>query len=408
MSERHFIKSGLAFRGLVVFGLVIGLLVALYSLRKQPSVQDIWKQGLEFLSQREFSKTIESIERLRQQNPDSDYAELLEAAVSIRTGSPDQGLRRLSRMNVEGPRRREILLLSGEALYQLNMLAEARGTLVQLVSEDPDSVDGHRWLSSIWYDLGANAQAIHHLTEVTRLDKYDYRPHWLMGVMYRDFENFPESIRHLEAAWVRKPPQGVRNDIGVFLSRSLQAEHQYEKALSYLQSCDPIPDVLVEKSKALFNLTRTQEAGEILQQCEVPTDDQSGSEYFLTFGDVLEARGDQKGALGKYEEGVAKFPHNEDLQYRLATILKALGESERATVEMAKWEKKNALKNRLVELNKVAAEQPDNAQVRFELSDICEQMQRPALANMWKAAAEACKKTKPATENAIPSASDAN
>jgi tetratricopeptide (TPR) repeat protein len=377
--------------GLLVF-MVAGTIGVVTWLRSGSSDHEIWKQGLAALGKNDFDSVLACIQRLNQKPTDSGYAQLLEAAVSIRTNAPELGLRRLQKLDVDGPRREEILLLSGEALYQLKMLSEARQTLLQLVSENPDCVDAHRWLSSIWYDLGANDQAIHHLLEVARLDPSDYRPHWLMGVIFRDFENFPEAISHLETAWKLTPPQGARNDIGVFLSRSLQAEHHYEKALRYLESCDPVPDVLVEKAKAQLSLTRIDDAENTLRQCAPPEDEQSGSEYFLTYGDILETRSDIAGARQKYEEGVARFPHDEDLQYRLAIALKTLGETERSAVEMAKWEKKNAQKNRLVELNRLAAEQPLNAQVRYELSDLCNEMQRPGLAEMWKAAAIACER----------------
>ena len=45
---------------------------------------------------------------------------------------------------------------------------------------------------------------------------------------------------------------------------------------------------------------------------------------------------------------------------------------------------------RLIELNKVAASELDNAAVRRELADVCRQMQRPKHAEMWAAAALAC------------------
>ncbi|MGV2341886.1 MAG UNVERIFIED_CONTAM: hypothetical protein LVR18_50615 [Planctomycetaceae bacterium] len=88
--------------------------------------------------------------------------------------------------------------------------------------------------------------------------------------------------------------------------------------------------------------------------------------------------------------GAARFPFDEDLQYRLALALQAHGETVKSEAAMAEWNRRNELKKRLVELNQKASEQPDNAAVRRELAEICRQMNRPQLAAMWSAAAAAC------------------
>jgi tetratricopeptide (TPR) repeat protein len=364
------------------------------SLRQTPP-RDLFNQGLAAIDQQDFAAVRNFIQKLESAHPKTEFPDLLQSVFQLRTNAPQNALRTLLTLDLNGPLRHDILLYSGEALYRTGRLREARNALTMLVEEVPDSVDAHRWLASTWYDLGANIPAIHHLTEVTRLAPADYRPHWLMGVMYRDFENYPEAIKHLTAAWERNPPADVRDLIGVYLSRSLQADHQYEQALKFLKQCRQSPAVLVETARAEFSLTRTDSAEKILESCPVPEDELAGIDYFLLSGDVLEARGKQAEAADKYAAGTARFPFDEDLQYRLATTLKAIGQTDRSEAEMAVWKRKNDLKKRLVDLNKIASEQPDNAAVRRELAEVCTQMQRPQLAAMWAAAAEACEQPQP-------------
>lgn len=384
--------------GGALLALVVGFL------RPSPSAGQLYTQGLEALELQDYAAVRRSLEALESQSPPTEYARLLQAAFQLRSNSPQNALRTLLSLNLNGPLRQDILLLSGEAFYRAGQLADARQALSLLVAEAPDAVDAHRWLASTWYDLGANIPAIHHLTEVTRLAPEDYRPHWLMGVMYRDFENFPEAIKHLKAAWERNPPHDVRNLVGVYLSRSLQADHQYQAALEILKQCEPTPSVQVETARAEFSLTRPEAAEHLLQNVAIPEEEQSGIDYFLLYGEILEARGAQQQAVDKYAAGAARYPFDEDLQYRLALALKAVGEASRSAAAMAEWNRRNELKKQLVELNKTASEQPDNAAVRWELAEICRRMNRPQLAAMWSAAAAACESQprRPAVDSSQP------
>jgi len=377
---------------LLTCGLIaVALLASLFRNPLAPaSGRALYNQGLTALEQKNYPEVRRIISQLEKEQPPSEFADLLQATFQLRGNSPQNALRTLLALNLSGPLRQDILLLSGEAFYRAGQLADARQALSTLLAEAPDSVDAHRWLASTWYDLGANIPAIHHLTEVTRLAPDDYRPHWLMGVMYRDFENFPEAIRHLQAAWERNPPPEVHDLVGIYLSRSLQADHQYTTALEFLRQCQPTPAVQVETARAQFSLTQADVAEQLLSKTAVPDEEQAGIDYFLLYGEILEARGASEEAIEKYATGAARFPFDEDLQYRLALALQAQGETVKSEAAMAEWNRRNELKKRLVELNQKASEQPDNAAVRRELAEICRQMNRPQLAAMWSAAAAAC------------------
>ncbi|MFN9719446.1 MAG: tetratricopeptide repeat protein [Planctomycetota bacterium] len=367
------------------------VLVAGWMTRDEPlSSQETFERGLIALDAKDYRTFRSLVAELQRHDDSKELAKVLRAAFHIRTNSPNEAVQQLLSLDLNGPFRPQILLFLGEAFYKGGQLANARNTLSMLVEEVPDSVDAHRWLASTWYDLGANVPAIYHLTEVTRLAPDDYRPHWLMGVMYRDFENYTASIHHLKEAWTRDPQGDVRNDIAVILSRSFQAVHQYDESLGYLKQCDETPEIMVEKAKANFNLTNHSEAERLLRTSDVPKDEQAAIDYYLLFGDLLETKGELQEAASKYEAGVRQFPFDEDLHYRFALVLGAMGDSERAATEMAEWKRKDKLKSRLVELNEIASKEPDNADVRFQLAEVCRQMKRTHLAEMWLNAAKAC------------------
>jgi tetratricopeptide (TPR) repeat protein len=354
------------------------------------STAELYEEGLESLAVRDFAGVRDRIKQLDARKDDPGYGGLLQAIFFLRTGDQRSALRTLSGLDARGPLRVEILEFTGQALYEAGQLWDARDVLTTLVNEQPDHVNGHRWLGSAYYDLGAQYEAVFHLDQVAKLAPDDYRPHWLMGVIYRDLESYSESVQHLQRAWELQPPAGVREQVAVFLSRSLRAEHKYDVALQYLTQCAESPDVLVERASCEFSLGRSDDAFQSLNRSTVPEDDESGTAWYLLFGEILEGQDKPEEALTRYEEGIRRFPFEEDLQYRIAVVLQSLGRKERAAEEMKAWEQRNALKNRLIELNKVAAKELDNAAVRRELADVCRQMQRPKHAEMWAAAALAC------------------
>jgi tetratricopeptide (TPR) repeat protein len=380
--------------GIVLAGaMAVAIAAASYDYLFSPesvSTSELYEEGLESLAKRDFAGVRERIRQLDSQQDDPGYGGLLQANFFLRTGDPGSALRTLGGLDARGPLRLKILEFTGQALYEARQLWDARDVLTTLVNEQPDHVNGHRWLGSAYYDLGAQYEAVFHLEQVARLAPDDYRPHWLMGVIYRDLESYGESVQHLQRAWELKPPAGVQETVAVFLSRSLRAEHKYDVALQYLTQCAETPDVLVERASCEFSLGKSDDAFQSLSRSTVPDDDESGTAWYLLFGEILEGQNKMQEALARYEEGVRRFPFEEDLQYRIAIVLQSMGMKDRAAEEMKVWEQRNALKNHLIELNKVAAKELDNAAVRRQLADVCRQMQRPKHAEMWDAAALAC------------------
>ncbi|MFN9040376.1 MAG: hypothetical protein ACK5YO_29055, partial [Planctomyces sp.] len=76
-----------------------------------------------------------------------------------------------------------------------------------------------------------------------------------------------------------------------------------------------------------------------------------------------------------------------------------LGQDQQAETTLQTWQKYRDLATELTQLNLKAIEDPFNAEVRDRLAVICTELQKPELAEMWKTAAEACRKgtTSPAT-----------
>ncbi|MGV2341888.1 MAG UNVERIFIED_CONTAM: hypothetical protein LVR18_50625 [Planctomycetaceae bacterium] len=94
-----------------------------------PSNQDLYRQGLTALERKNYPEVRRIISRLETTQAASGFADLLQAAFQLRGNSPQNALRILLALNLDGPLRQEILLLSGEAFYRVGQLADARQAL---------------------------------------------------------------------------------------------------------------------------------------------------------------------------------------------------------------------------------------------------------------------------------------
>ncbi len=111
----------------------------------------------------------EAIRVLGQTSGFEQHATLLEAVLLLRGNRVESALSTLAGLDQEGPLRHEILLAAGEALNRLQRYGEAELALTVVAREQPDNVDGHRWLGATYYDLGAFDGAIVELNHVVRL-----------------------------------------------------------------------------------------------------------------------------------------------------------------------------------------------------------------------------------------------
>jgi tetratricopeptide (TPR) repeat protein len=335
-----------------------------------------------------------------------DEAALLQGVCLLRQDRVQEALSTLHLLKAEGPWKEQILRYQGEAFHRHGQLGEASYMLSQLTSEFPDNVEGHRWLASTYYDLGAQNESVHHLQEVVRLAPEDYRPHWMMGVIFRDFEDFPRSIEHLKRGWELQPPPAVKTQIGIYLARSLRAVHQYEEALSFLGQCEQINEIRILTAMCQFSLTSADEAAALLRETAEPEVESSAIEWFTLRADLSDQQGKPDEVLAILLEAVERFPQEEDLRYRYSLALKGAGREDEAVAQMEIWSTNKELKEQLIALNQQATREPQNAEVRFALEDVCRQLGRENLAVMWHNAGEACRKSNDLLRLSTPPSAD--
>ncbi|MFM8726709.1 MAG: tetratricopeptide repeat protein, partial [Planctomycetaceae bacterium] len=108
--------------------------------------------------------------------------------------------------------------------------------------------------------------------------------------------------------------------------------------------------------------------------------------------ELLEQQGEIGSAEAVLQQAIQQWPAWAGLYYRLGNVQKQLGQDQQAETTLQTWQKYRDLATELTQLNLKAIEEPFNAEIRDRLAVVCSELQKPELAEMWKTAAEACRK----------------
>jgi len=331
-----------------------------------------------------------AVRRLRGSPDGAAEADVLEAILLLRGGRVGKALSLLANVDQEGPLRHFVMRYAGESLHKLQRLSEAARILEVLVREQPENVEARRWLGATWYDLGAYNAAIDELKAVVKLAPNDHRPHHLLGIMYADFEQHAESIQEFTAALKGVQDPALRDSMLLELAKAHSALHEYQHAVICLDQAADSATAARLRAVCLLAEGQPEKAAEQVRHAR-----QLGEvspELAVLESELLEQQGDVGMAEAVLQQAILQWPAWAGLYYRLGNVQKQLGQDQQAETTLQTWQKYRDLATELTQLNLKAIEEPFNAEIRDRLAVVCSELQKPELAEMWKTAAEACRK----------------
>ena len=355
--------------------------------RSRPEEQ--FAQALVALKNGDLDRVSEIQRVLKDKPPFREHARLLRGAVFLRNGKHRLAIAELESVVPSGILREPALELTGECLYGMGRLAEAEPLMRQLLAENPDHADAHRWLGAIYYNLGANNLAIAELKIVIRLAPQDYMPHRLIGLMNFDFEQHSQAIEHYRKALALSPPRAVRKVIVRELAKSLVSKRDYKTALSVLADTKPDAYTLSLQGECYWSLGNSELAFEVLKKAVALNPDERA--IFFLKARILIGDGRHQEAIAPLKRVLRRNPLYSECRYQLALVYRQLGRSKDYERELARWKASKKLWERLTELNIQAIRSPGDASVRDDLAEICNKLGKHKLSTMWRQAAEACR-----------------
>lgn len=165
------------------------------------------------------------------------------------------------------------------------------------------------------------------------------------------------------------------------LVTSLVKLSRFREALDALRDCDPAPALLALAGECEQSLGRTDVAllrfGEALEldpQC-VPGRLQRGT-LFLTEGRLNEAAAD-------FEAALKRAPHDSRIHYQLSQTYTRLGRRDEAALHLRLMQENQVVEVEFADLNRLAARNADDAELRFRIGSLALRLDKPELARMW-------------------------
>jgi tetratricopeptide (TPR) repeat protein len=350
-----------------------------------------WQRGQEALRDEDWFR-VEAIARELEASGEADGARLLRGEALYRQRRYADAVAELNQVRDEGDLRLRAALLQGRCFLRLNLLRQAHLVFSFVVDQQPDNADAHRGLAALYYDLGNLNRAVSHLKQVARLVPDDGRPYRLIGLIDKDLAQNADAVAAYREALVRELNPSVREEVRLELAAVRIKQLDYQAALEVLDRSGPDSRVSARamglRAECLWGLSRADEARTLLDRV-LRHDDSDG--YFLRLrGQMYLSDGQPEQAAALLEKAVALVPHDDLSRYQLALAYTRLNRTKDAAEQQERVKEIRGRLELLTRLSKEAMDSPWDAEVRLRLAEVCEQMGRSDLAEMWRRAAQAC------------------
>jgi tetratricopeptide (TPR) repeat protein len=400
-------------RHIVRHKVVLGLILSISTLAaarvvaaqmRPASASDLLHQGRFALDRGEWDRAGQCVERLEQLGH-AAYQHLLRGEMLLRGGRqrfaarPEEA-RKSFRLALDeltqirdGPPSEEVAVLAAECLVRLDEPRLAASALNAVVSAHPEQCEAHRWLAAIYIDLNAPADAIRHLEAWGRLDESTGRPYRWIGFFQKGYNRVGPAVEAYRTALRRQLEPSLRADVIKELADVLlEDQGDYQAALEVLADCpEPYrnkPEFLTLRAEGLWGLGRTTEAAAAVDEAlrmppaTLPALRLRGK-FFLAEGRTTAAR-------PLLESVLSRDPHDHAARQLLMQVCSREGNSEEAEHQRQLLEQTRGVLARLTELHHEARDKPWDAEVRWRIVKLCQQLNRTDEARMWARAAEAC------------------
>ena len=338
-----------------------------------------WERGDQSAAESEW----EEAERFA---PDSAHTQLLRGMILLGGGKSALALEPLRDAARQPATRSRALVLAARAYLAARSLGGAEEVLRAAVAEYPDDVSIRRLAGAVYYDLGVNSQAIPHLEAVGRLDLRDARPFRLIGLMRKDFQDYPAAIAAYEEVLRRAAPDSpLLAETRLELAQCLKEVRRYEEALAVLPAADRSDEAQAVRLAAFTSLGRMDEARAIVSA--IPDNATATAALCLEAAGFAAASANTPEEISWLERTVRADPVDFVPRYRLAGALARVGRVAEADEQRAASERQRALHEQLHALQMEAMNAPRDANLRCELGKAALALGRKELAKVWFQAA---------------------
>jgi tetratricopeptide (TPR) repeat protein len=320
-----------------------------------------------------------------------DHAHLLRGEAFLRTQQFELAIDEFKHIQDQGDLLVEASAIYGLTFFSVRRLAEAEKLLRYVVSKQPDHLDAHRGLAAIYFDQGALRLAVRHAKECARLEPHKGYPFWFLGIIYKDLGEHASACEAYQEASKRELSRQQVDEVKEGLAEVLTLQKEYAKALVIIEDCSASvsgkPKMLACRAECLWGLDRAAEAKLLLDK--VLKEQPHSPELLRLRAKLHLSDNEPQKASAFLEQAVRLDRHDYQSRYQLAQAYQMLGRPADAAEQQRLCKETQEYLTELTNLNEAIAERPWDAAVRTRLAEVCDKLDKPDLAAMWRRAAAA-------------------
>jgi tetratricopeptide (TPR) repeat protein len=360
-----------------------------------PDHLDLFSQGRAAAEQEQWQE-VRKIKNQLKEMPIADVeTKFLEAVLYLNVLNYRASMQRLRQIADDARIREECMIMAARIFLATGDNPGAMRTLNEMIAEFPDNVDAHRLLSAKHYDYGSLQLAMKHCQRISELAPQDPRPDRLMGLISKDFDKNELAVTHYTESLKRASGDSTfeqTSEVHVELAEVQIRLRNYAAALASLANLPAadIPPYLVANARSYqaechVALGEFDEAQQYIQQAlSIDVEHEHALEMH---GTLAMQSGQTEQALAILSQAAARHPGNDRILFKLSNVHRQLGNADQAATVLAQHEQIKALKIQYIEKNVMAAQVPTDANIRFELGKIAEQLYDVQAAVSWYQAA---------------------
>ena len=340
-----------------------------------------YQRGLEAF-ERGKTQTLFPLSRELRSTPGYEpHGHLLAGLLLARSGRPVEALEQLKHAAHHDATAVRALTAAAECYYLTGHLVEAKEASLAALARDDSALEARRWLAAAYYDLGASLHAIDELQRISVEDGADPRPHRLLGLLFKDQDQFSRAVVHYRHALERHPRPSDAAEMRQELAESLVKLRRFDEALETLGECDETPDILSLRAECLFATDRTDEAQRAVERT---LEFAPNHLHALKLkGAILMSIHQPAAAAQVLQRAVRAHPHDGSAHFQLSQAYARLGKSNEALAQLELMKQTQAVERELLELHERAMNEIDNADVRFRIGELSRWLHRPKMALLW-------------------------
>ncbi|MBT4693571.1 MAG: tetratricopeptide repeat protein [Planctomycetaceae bacterium] len=360
-----------------------------------PDPLALFSQGRAAAAQEEWTEVRKIKNQLKEMPNANVETKFLEAILYLNVLNYRASMQRLREIAGDERIREECMIMASRIFLATGDATGAMRTLNEMIVEFPDNVDAHRLLSAKYYDFGSLQLAMKHCQRISELAPQDPRPDRLMGLISKDFDKNELAVTHYTESLKRADSDTTfeqTSEVHVELAEVQIRLRNYDAALTSLTDLplNDMPSYLVANARSYqaechVALGEFDEAQQCIQQA-LSIDAQH--EHALEMhGTLAMQSGQPEQALSILLQAAAKHPGNDRILFKLSNVHRQLGNADEAGAVLTQHEQIKTLKIQYIEKNVMAAQVPTDANIRFELGKIAEQLYDVQAAASWYQAA---------------------